>query len=612
MASPTALCEIAFASNPADTPVWTDVTAYLMEFRTTRGRQAELNRIEAGTAEVVLNNIDRRFDPSNASSPYAPNVLPVRRIRLSATYNAVTYRVFSGYIETWPPDYPGPLDSNVRISATDGFKVLNLKALPGNYPALVLSHSPIGYWRMNDTTGTTAVDSATVPHNGTYSGGFTLLAPTALGGDEGNAVTLNGTTGTITVASNSAFDLTTTFTLEAWVKCAAYPAQAVPINRLGWWVLTIDSATSIAIRDRNGHFASFTVPSIAGIWAHVVGVKPDNTLTNCRLYVNGVTYTPTSTSGPWAPTGGANAVNIGSVEGPTSLINGSIDEVAVYSTALTAAQARDHYAAGVGTFPTQDTGARITSVLNIVGWPAGDRSIGVGDTTIQGGTIQGTSALEHIGECLDSENGLFFMTGDGIAKFVNRGARLIPPYTTSQATFGDDSAGGELLYVDIVLDYSDVQLWNDIRYTRQGGTVQVASDATSQARYYTRSLIKDSLLMSTDNEALAAAQWARDRFRNPALRIQRVLLDGEADPANIWPQAFGRDLGDRVTIRKTPPGGGVRIEQVGHIEQIDHSFSAEGGVWSTAWQLSPADSQLYWILEHAVQGVLDTSTVLSY
>ena len=611
MPTPTATCEIAFATNPSATPTWTDVTAYLMDFEITRGRQAELNRMEAGTATITLNNIDRRFDPSNAGSPYAPNVLPVRRIRLSATYNAVTYRLFSGYIETWPPTYPGPVDSNVRITAVDGFKVLNLKAIPGGYPALVLSQSPVGYWRMNETSGTTAADSSTNANNGTYTGGFTLGGASALQGDEGSAATFNGTTGTVTVASNAVFDLSTTFTLEAWVKFNAFPATA--INRLGWYVFDFASATAPSVRDRNGHGANWTVSAIStGVWHHLVAVKPDNTLTNMRLYLDGVAFTPSSTTPPWTNVGGANALNIGSLEGPATPLNGSIDEVAIYSTALTAAQVFDHYSAGVGTFPVQDTGARITSVLNIVGWPAADRSIGVGDTNIQAGTLQGVSALEHIGACLDAENGLFFMTGDGVAKFVNRGARLLPPYTTSQATFGDDATGGELLYTDIVLDYSDVQLWNDVRYTRNGGTVQVASDATSQARYYPRSLVKDSLLMSNDNEALAAAQWARDRFRNPALRIQRVLLDGEADPTNQWPQLFGRELGDRVTIRKTPPGGGARIEQVGHIEQIDHSYSAAGGVWSTAWQLSPADTQLYWVLEHAVQGILETTTVLSY
>ena len=613
MPSPTATCEIAFASNPSATPVWTDVSDYLIDFRITRGRQMELNRMEAGTAQVTLDNRDRRFDPSNAASPYAPNVVPVRRIRLSATYNAVTYRLFSGYIESWPPLYPGPLDSNVTVTATDGFKVLNLKTLPGGYPAVVQSHTPIGYWRLNETSGTTAADSSGNGRSGTYTGGYTLAQTTALVGDEGTAVTLNGTSGYVNIPSSTAFDVSTTFTLEAWIKPTAVAIAQGVVNRQGWYCLRIGSpsAGAYSVRDRNAQGPDFVGPPLtAGVWYHVVFAKPDNTLANSRLYVNGVAYAPSAVTGGWAPLTGAFALQIGVVDAG-EFYGGVVDEVAIYNYALTAQQVADHYAAGAGVFYAQNTGARINSVLNVAGWPAADRSLGVGDTTIQAGTLTNSSALDHIQNCMDAENGLFFMTGAGVAKFVNRGARLMPPYTVSQGTFGD---GGELelLYVDIALDYSDLQLWNDIRYTRFGGTVQLASDTASQTRYYARTLVKDGLLANTDNETLQAAQWARDRFRNPALRVQRVIFDGEADPDDLYPHLFGRELGDRVTVRKTPPGGGARIEQVGHIEQIDHEFIALGGLWVTAWQMSPADLQLYWILEHATQGILGSTTVLSY
>jgi hypothetical protein len=122
--APTFKVEVAFASNPGAAPVWTDVTAFVQAWHIKRGRQKELDRIDAGTATVRLNNSDRRFDPTHASSPYAPNVLPMRRIRISATHVGVTYRLFSGYVDAWPQTWQGPHAAISEVAATDGFKPL--------------------------------------------------------------------------------------------------------------------------------------------------------------------------------------------------------------------------------------------------------------------------------------------------------------------------------------------------------------------------------------------------------------------------------------------------------------------------------------------------------
>ena len=93
MAAPTCTVEIGFASSaltPLASVVWTDVTTYCLGFDTKLGRQHELNRVEAGTATVRLDNKDRRFDPANTSSPYSPNVLPNKRLRIRATWNSTT------------------------------------------------------------------------------------------------------------------------------------------------------------------------------------------------------------------------------------------------------------------------------------------------------------------------------------------------------------------------------------------------------------------------------------------------------------------------------------------------------------------------------------------
>jgi hypothetical protein len=63
--------EIAFDTDPfATSQTFTDVSAYIREFSIDRGRQHDLADYQTGTASVLLNNADDRFNPLNTSSPY--------------------------------------------------------------------------------------------------------------------------------------------------------------------------------------------------------------------------------------------------------------------------------------------------------------------------------------------------------------------------------------------------------------------------------------------------------------------------------------------------------------------------------------------------------------
>lgn len=101
---PSISVAIAFSTAPLATPAWTDVTPYLLyPLRIQRGRQYELAEIEAGTLDLSLNNLDRRFEPAWSGGPYYPNIRPGRRIRVQATWNSVIYDLYHGFIESWQP-----------------------------------------------------------------------------------------------------------------------------------------------------------------------------------------------------------------------------------------------------------------------------------------------------------------------------------------------------------------------------------------------------------------------------------------------------------------------------------------------------------------------------
>jgi hypothetical protein len=61
---PTGALEIAFASAPlAETPAWTDVTTDLQRVSFSRGRSSALSRWEAGQGTVLLENLQRQYEP---------------------------------------------------------------------------------------------------------------------------------------------------------------------------------------------------------------------------------------------------------------------------------------------------------------------------------------------------------------------------------------------------------------------------------------------------------------------------------------------------------------------------------------------------------------------
>lgn len=106
-------------------PIWIDITNKVASTSIKRGKNRELERYSSGSANVVLHNEDRTFDPLNGSSPYAGNIIPRRAIRISTS----GYTQFTGVIEDWNLDYDVSGKSNASIVAADAFTLLAQQSL---------------------------------------------------------------------------------------------------------------------------------------------------------------------------------------------------------------------------------------------------------------------------------------------------------------------------------------------------------------------------------------------------------------------------------------------------------------------------------------------------
>lgn len=233
----------------------------------------------------------------------------------------------------------------------------------------------------------------------------------------------------------------------------------------------------------------------------------------------------------------------------------------------------------------EDTGARITRILDNAEWPAEDRTIATGLTTVIGTTLAGAAQTEIL-LTADTEIGEVYIDGAGKVVFRNRHAILTEARsTTSQATFGD--GGGELPYVALDLAHDDTVIANLIRINRDGGAEQTAEDATSQSTYLTRTFVRSDLTHQTDAESLQYAEYTLALLKDGDLRFDSITIAPGDDPTNLFPQVLGRQLGDRITVKWTPPGRpGDPIERDCHIRGIAHAWDT--ATWATTFYLADA------------------------
>ncbi len=212
------------------------------------------------------------------------------------------------------------------------------------YRGAVMGDSPKGYWRLGETSGN-FVDSSGRNHTGTAVGGITYSQT----GKIGNGITLNGTTGYFTVADDSDFDTGDVFTLEAWVKFAGTPGATMVLFEKGTgsyrFEIDTDRKPSLwALGVGNITKSTTAVPDDGG-FHHVVAVK--NGSSSAKIYLDSVDVSGTVTNQTITNT--ATAIGIGAGSAGGLPFGGSLDEVAIYPTALTSVQVANHYSAAFST-----------------------------------------------------------------------------------------------------------------------------------------------------------------------------------------------------------------------------------------------------------------------
>jgi trimeric autotransporter adhesin len=240
----------------------------------------------------------------------------------------------------------------------------SIGAIPTDaYGKAVYEDGPSSYWRMAETSGTTAADSSLSSAAGTYVNGPVLGGQSGIGLSGDRSATFDGSNDVI--ASNVQRPGPRTFTAEGWFRTSTSSGGKLfgfGSSRTG----TSGTTDRHVYMLNNGRLRFGTSASgqqsfvespqsyANGQWHHVAASQGPNGM---RLYVDGALVASNGTSvnatynGYWR-VGGDSLSGWGS-RPSSDYFAGALDEVAFYDRALTNAEVADHYAKAGGVVENQ-------------------------------------------------------------------------------------------------------------------------------------------------------------------------------------------------------------------------------------------------------------------
>jgi hypothetical protein len=228
------------------------------------------------------------------------------------------------------------------------------------------SESPqniISYWRFDEGSGTTSLDSVDANQGMIYGASWT-------NGAIGNAMGFDGANDYIKIGMPVpvALQIQNEITLEAWIYVTQYPSNNLGMivgcqydpNRVGY-AIHLDGRTNpdgqpsppghihFQIGDGSYHVTNANSQVPLNQWIHIVATRAANH--DGRIYYNGMLQP--STSVPWSGAIGYSGaeLDIGrQSDFSNRYFNGFIDEVAIYNRVLTESEVQQHYQNGLAGF----------------------------------------------------------------------------------------------------------------------------------------------------------------------------------------------------------------------------------------------------------------------
>jgi len=233
-----------------------------------------------------------------------------------------------------------------------------------SYDSVISSYAPLGNWKLDETTGTTATDTGSNADNGTYTGTYTL-GGAALATGLGASVNLSSDY--IDITSSDYQALTSDWTVMGWVKLSsstdhiivshAYNGSNVPFVLGSLSQFATSGKAGCGFYNGSWRGVSGTTTLSLGTVYHIAGTWDG---TNLKIYVDGnLENVSAPGSNPSSSTG--THVYIGKRWDTSSpeFMNGDVSNVSIFGSALTASNILEIYNTGIGAGSSSGTGPSI-------------------------------------------------------------------------------------------------------------------------------------------------------------------------------------------------------------------------------------------------------------
>jgi large repetitive protein len=244
-----------------------------------------------------------------------------------------------------------------NVSSKSPAVTVTVASANAGYSATVRGDSPFLYWRLGEASGTTAADSSGNGRSGLYQGSIVYSQTGAITGDANKAVRLAGTApsdGYVTSQSTTAVVNPQTFSVELWFKTASTTGGKLigfGSSRTGssghydrHVYMTNDGRLAFGAWNGGPVAITTTGKYNNNLYHHVVATMSGGGM---RLYVDGALVGSNANSTAEAYNGywrvGGDTLTRWPNQPTSSYFKGTVDEAAVYSTALSAAQVSEHF-----------------------------------------------------------------------------------------------------------------------------------------------------------------------------------------------------------------------------------------------------------------------------
>lgn len=251
----------------------------------------------------------------------------------------------------------------------------------------------------------------------------------------------------------------------------------------------------------------------------------------------------------------------------------------------------------------ETTGARIARVLDNASWPDEDRDLATGLITVQATNLS-QNAWSEVQLTSDTEMGELYFSAEGKLTFRDRNAIVEDVRSnTAQAVFGD-TGDTDLRYQDVRMRFDADDVRTVVSIARQGGTAQVVEWIDTQSKFLVQKYTRSDLMLETDAASLTYALRLLHLLKDTRPRVEALTVNPRYAPDELYPAVLERELGDRITVKLSPPGADP-IEKDGIVRGISHAFTTDS--WLTTFTLQDVDAFNFLVFDHPTLGRFDAN-----